>query len=161
MRMLLLVAGVAALAAPGLASAQPGCLAQQHDSRVAGTVVGAGLGATLGSAIVGPGSRGAGVVAGAAVGDAVGNVADGASVTCGGYTQVGDYDADGVWRSGPGYYDQDGAWRQASGYYDQDGDWVDAPPPPARTSPGPPNAADYGADVAYTGGATRPTVSPR
>jgi hypothetical protein len=143
--MLLLVAGVAALAGPSLASAQPGCLAPQHDSRVAGTAVGAGLGATVGGAIVGPGARDA--VAG---GSAIGN-AGGASVTCGGYTRVGDYDADGVWRSGPGYYGQDGVWRQASGYYDQDGDWVDAAaPPPARTSSAPPNAADYGADVAYT-----------
>jgi len=137
MRKLLLIAGVAALAIPGIASAQPGCMGQQQDNRVAGTVVGAGLGAVLGGAIAGPGSRGDGAVAGAAGGGAIGNAADG--VSCGGYTQVG-------------YYDDDGVWRQASGYHDQDGDWVDAAPPlPAQPAPSPPYAGDYGADVAYTG----------
>jgi hypothetical protein len=116
MRKLLLIAGVAALAIPSIASAQVGCMEQQHDNRVAGTVVG------------------------------------GSGVSCGGFTQVGYYDADGVWQAGPGYHDSDGIWRQASGYYDQDGDWVDAaPPPPPQPAPNPPYAGDYGADVAYTG----------
>jgi hypothetical protein len=152
MRKLLLIAGVAALAIPSIASAQPGCMERQHDNRIAGTVVGAGLGAVLGSAIAGPGSRGAGAVVGAVGGGAIGNAAGGSSVSCGGYTQVGYYDADGVWQAGPGYYDADGVWRQASGYYDQDGDWVDAaPPPPPQPAPSPPYAGDYGADVAYAG----------
>jgi hypothetical protein len=119
----LLIAGVVALALPSLASAQPGCLEQRHDNRVAGTVAVAGLGAVIG----------------------------GASTACGGFTQVGDYDANGVWRAGPGYHGANGVWRQAGGYYDGDGDWVDAAPPPAsHPAPAPPSAGDHGADVAYT-----------
>jgi hypothetical protein len=139
MHKLLLIAGVAALAIPSIASAQPGCLEQQHDNRVAGAVAGAGLGAALGSVIAGPGSRGAGAVVGAVSGGAIGAAAGGSSVSCGGYTQVG-------------YYDDDGVWHQAGGHYDEDGNWVDAaPPPPPQPAPSPPYAGDYGADVAYTG----------
>jgi hypothetical protein len=129
MRKLLLIAGIASLAMPSLAAAQPGCREQQHDNRVAGTVVGAGLGALIGSAVAGPGSRGAGAVVGAVGGGVVGDAAGGASVTC---------------TTPTGYYDDNGAWHAASGYYDGDGHWVDG----ARPAP---SGGDYGADVAYVG----------
>lgn len=150
MRRLLLIAGIASLAvpalvAPSVASAQPGCREQQHDSRVAGTVVGAGLGALIGSAVAGPGSRGAGAVVGAVGGGVVGNVAGGSSVNCD--SRAGYYDADGVWRANAGYYDDSGAWHTASGYYDSDGAWVDGVRPAAPA----PSADNYSADVAYVG----------
>lgn len=136
MRKLLLIAGIASLtiptlAIPSIASAQPGCREQQHDSRVAGTVVGAGLGALIGSAVAGPGSRGAGAVAGAVGGGVVGNVAGGSSVNC---------------DSRAGYYDDDGVWHAASGYYDGNGAWVDGARPASA-----PSADNYSADVAYVG----------
>jgi len=132
MRKLLLIASVAAVAIPGLASAQPGCREQQHDNRVTGTVLGAVGGALLGGAISG---RAGGAVIGGVAGGAVGNVAGGASVTCANYH---------------GYYDADGVWHEASGYYDADGNWVDTRPPAVDYSAAP-NPNDYGADVAYTG----------
>ena len=143
MRKLLLIAGVAALAMPSIALAQPGCREQQHDNRVAGTVVGAGLGALVGSALAGPGSRGAGAVVGAVGGGVIGNAAGGSSVTC--ETRAGYYDDSGVWHDG-GYYDDNGSWRAASGYYDGDGNWVDG----ARPAPAP-SADSFSADVAYVG----------
>jgi hypothetical protein len=129
MRKLLLIAGVAAFAIPGLASAQTACRQQQHDNRVAGTVVGAGLGALLGSAVAGHGSKGTGAVVGAIGGGAIGNIAGGASTNC-------DYTANG-------YYDNNGVWHAATGYYDSTGAWVEGAPPPY--------AGGYSADVAYTG----------
>jgi hypothetical protein len=152
MRKLLLIAGVAALAAPslalpGIASAQPACREQQQDNRVAGTFAGAGLGALLGSAIAGPGSRGAGAVVGAIGGGVVGNAAGGSSVNCD--TPAGHYDNEGVWHDGAhgdGYYDDNGAWHAASGYYDGAGAWVDG----ARPAPAP-SADSFSADVAYVG----------
>ncbi len=142
MRKLLLIAGVAALAIPSIASAQPGCREAQHNHRVAGTVVGAGLGALIGSAVAGPGSRGAGAVVGAVGGGVVGNVAGGSSVNCD--TRTGYYDGNGVWRAYSGYYDDNGSWHAASGYYDGDGRWVDGVRPA-------PSVGSYGADVAYVG----------
>lgn len=142
MRKLLLIAGVAALAIPSIASAQPGCREQQHNHRVAGTAIGAGLGALLGSAIAGPGSRGAGAVVGAVGGGVVGNVAAGSSVKCD--SRTGYYDQNGEWRAYPGHYDDDGTWRAAGGYYDGDGRWVDG----ARPAP---SVESYGADVDYVG----------
>ena len=135
MRKLLLIAGVAVLAVPGLASAQPGCREQQHDNRVAGTVLGAAGGALLGGAI---GGNATGAVIGGVAGGAVGNVAGGASTSCANYH---------------GYYDRDGVWHEASGYYDADGNWVDARPPAIDYgyAPPPPYPGEYGADVAYVG----------
>jgi hypothetical protein len=145
MRKLLLIAGLAALVVPSIASAQPGCREQQHDNRVAGTVAGAGLGALIGSAVAGPGSRDTGAVVGAIGGGTVGNIAGGSSVNCD-YLLAGYYDENGVWRANPGYYDDNGAWQTASGYYDGDGVWVEG----VRPLP-PPSADTYGADVAYVG----------
>jgi hypothetical protein len=153
MRKLLLIAGVAAFAIPGLAAAQPGCVQQQHDNRVAGTVFGAGLGAIFGSTIAGPGNRGAGAVLGAVGGGALGNVAGGASVNCDRVSQNGYYDSDGVWHGQQGYYDNGGAWHMASGYYNTSGAWVEGvnPAPPPTPAEGVPSAGEYGADVAYVG----------
>ena len=142
MRKLLLIASMASLAIPCIASAQPGCREEQHNHRVAGTLAGAGLGALIGSAIAGPGSRGAGAVVGAVGGGVVGNVAGGSSVTC--ETRTGYYDSDGVWHAYDGYYDDNGAWHVASGYYDSDGRWVYG----ARPAP---SVDSYSADVAYVG----------
>jgi hypothetical protein len=134
MRKLLLIAGVAVLAVPGLASAQPGCREQQHDNRVAGTVLGAVGGALLGGAISGHAS---GAVIGGVAGGAVGNVAGGASTRCADYPRSG-------------YYDSRGVWHEADGYYDSDGNWVETRPPAVDYSVAP-NPYDYSADVAYTG----------
>ena len=134
MRKLLLIAVVAALAVPGLASAQPGCREQQHDNRVAGTVLGAVGGALLGGAVSG---RAGGAVVGGVAGGAVGNVVGGASTSCADYPRGG-------------YYDSRGVWHEAAGYYDADGNWVETRPPAVDYSYAPtPN--EYGADVAYTG----------
>lgn len=131
MRKLLLIAGVAVLAVPGLALAQPGCRAEQHDNRVAGTVLGAAGGALLGGAISG---NATGALIGGVAGGAVGNVAGGASTDCSHYY---------------GYHDANGVWHQASGYYDADGNWIDTRPPAVDYGPAYPE--EYGADVAYTG----------
>ncbi len=137
MRKLLLIAGVAALAVPGFASAQPGCREQQHDNRVAGTVIGALGGALIGGAVAGHGSKGAGAVVGGVTGGVVGNVVGGASTNCANFPRGG-------------YYDSTGVWHEADGYYDANGNWVDARPPAVDYSVAP-HPEDYGADVAYTG----------
>jgi len=149
MRKLLLIAGVAALTVPGLASAQTSCREQRHDNRVAGTVLGAVGGALIGGAVAGHGSKTTGAVIGGVAGGAVGNAVGGASSTNCDYSRTG-------------YYDSNGVWRTASGYYDADGNWVDTRPPAVdygyetrrydnnyATNP-----YDYGRDVAYTGGRT-------
>jgi hypothetical protein len=137
MRRLLLIAGVAALTVPGIASAQTSCREQRHDNRVAGTVLGAVGGALIGGAVAGHGSKTAGAVIGGVAGGAVGNAVGGASTNC-------DY-------SRTGYYDSNGVWRTANGYYDADGNWVDTRPPAVDYGYAP-SPYDYNADVAYTGG---------
>jgi uncharacterized protein YcfJ len=139
MRKLLLIAGIAALAIPSIAAAQPGCEEQKHDSRVAGTLLGAGVGALIGGSVAGHGSKGVGAVAGAVGGGLIGNAAAGSSVHCDGY-----YDANGVWHTASGYYDSHGRWVATgpTGYYDSHGRWVTTAP----------YAGAYGADVAYVGG---------
>jgi hypothetical protein len=149
MRKLLLVASLAVVALPGLASALPGCLEQQHDSRVAGTMAGAGLGAVAGGVAPGPGSNGAGPLVVNFGGGAA--LAAGEASGCDGYTRIGDYDGDGLWRPGPGHEGPDGEGHSASGYVDRDGNWFDAAPPPPSQPPAPPYAGSYGADVAFTG----------
>jgi hypothetical protein len=133
MRTLLLMAGIGALTIPGVALAQSDCWRQQQDNQIAGAVVGAGVGAAVGGAVAGPGEHGAGAVIGAIGGGAVGNAAGGAATDCAAYISGGYYDAQGVWRQGPGYYD--GA-----------GQWIDTAPAPAALA-----AGDYNADVAYSG----------
>jgi hypothetical protein len=134
MRKLTLIAGMVALALPGLAAAQPSCHEQKNDDRVVGTVVGAGVGAVIGGAI----GHGPGAVAGAVGGGVIGNAAGGSQVHC---DRTGFYDTDGVWHQADGYYDTGGNWvsNPASGYYDTDGHWIATAPMGA------------GADVAFTG----------
>jgi hypothetical protein len=134
----LLIAGLSAAAfLPSLANAQTYCQEQRNDNRVAGTVIGAGIGAILGNAVT-SGSAGGTIVGG--VGGAVaGNAIAGSATNCG-QNQYGYYDSRGAWMprvsNAQGYYDQDGRWvmrstayaPQASanqyGYYDQSGSWV-------------------------------------
>jgi hypothetical protein len=145
----LLLAGLAAAAfIPSLASAQESCQQAQHDNRVAGTIVGAGLGAILGGAITG---HGGGAVVGGVGGAVVGNAVAGSGTRCG-ENQYGYYDANGRWvprtYTAAGYYGPDGSWVAAppAGYADN------GPPPPPAYGPGygPPPAPEYGQDAAYT-----------
>lgn len=135
MRKLLIAAGVAALAIPCAAVAQP-CAVQQDNHATAGTVAGAGTGALVGAAVGGP----VGAVVGALGGAAVGGSAGATAPTSCDYTRTGYYDGAGVWR--PGYAYTAPAYT-SGGYYDANGTWVPYGAPPA---------ADYGSDVAYTGG---------
>jgi hypothetical protein len=152
MRKHLLAAGIAAAALiPTFAVAQQTC-EQQHQNRVAGTVVGAGLGALLGAAIAGRNNTGAGVVVGGLGGAVVGNQLTRPTEDCA--HAYGYYDSNGRWHANAvargyasGYYDRSGAWvdgapngyydsqerwvpatssADASGYYDRDGRWVPA-----------------------------------
>lgn len=81
MRTKLLVIGLIAAALPGAAMAQPydpGCVQQNQDNHVAGTVLGAIGGALIGGAIA-PHSHGAGVVLGGVGGAAAGNAIAGSA----------------------------------------------------------------------------------
>jgi hypothetical protein len=130
----LLLAGLAVAAiTPSVAAAQ---CASANANRAAGTVVGAGVGALLGSAI--SGGRAGGAIVGGVGGAVAGNAIAGANSTCA--NQYGYYDANGVWIPNTAT-----AW----GYYGPDGRWVDRGPPPgpAAYAPGPQSDVD----VAYTG----------
>jgi hypothetical protein len=85
MRTKLLIAGfMMAVALPATALAQPydpGCVQQNQNNRVAGTVVGAIGGALIGGAIGGRHSGGAGAVIGGVTGAAAGNAIAGANNT--------------------------------------------------------------------------------
>jgi hypothetical protein len=126
---LLLIASVAVVAIPALASAQPGCPAPPHDNRVAGTERG------LAPIVVDF--------------DRPGAVYAGEASACDGVTRIGD--GDGVWHPGPRHAAADRDGHSASGYVDRDGNWFDAAPPPPHQPPAPPYAGSYGADVAFTG----------
>ena len=143
MRTYLLIASVAALAIPGLASAQTTCHQEKDNSRVVGTVVGAGLGALVGSALAGHHNATAPAIGGAVVGGFAGNAIGGSTVHCDRYDN-GYYDRDGRWHEASGYYDRDGRWVRAypgTGYYDSSGRWHSM------------RSADaYGRDAAYAGG---------
>lgn len=133
MRRHLLVAGIAAAALiPSFAFAQASC-EQQHNNRVAGTVVGAGLGALLGSAIAGHGDKTTGAVIGGIGGAVVGNQVSKSRADCA--HAYGYYDTNGAWHANTveranaaGYYDRDGQWVDGApnGYYDRQGRWVTA-----------------------------------
>ncbi len=76
----LILAGVLAAVLPSAALAQPpdpGCVQSNQNSKVAGTVLGAGAGALLGSVLAGRHSRGEGAVLGAVGGGVAGNVISG------------------------------------------------------------------------------------
>ena len=167
MRKHLLLAGFAALTLiPSLAVAETNC-ETHRGNRVAGTVVGGGIGALLGSAIAGRGDRTAGAVIGGIGGAVLGNQISKPKADCahayGYYDKAGNwhanavdradaqgyFDRDGNWIDGTpnGHYDRNGRWvaasaSEASGYYDAQGHWV-----PASAS------AYYGPDERWTPGA--------
>jgi len=110
----LLLAGLAAAAfIPSLASAQESCQQARHDNRVAGTIVGAGLGALLGNVVSGHGGKPGGTVIGGVGGAFVGNQIAGSGTRCG-ENQYGYYDGSGQWMpktsTAYGYYGPDGRW---------------------------------------------------
>ncbi|MEO8115734.1 MAG: glycine zipper 2TM domain-containing protein [Phenylobacterium sp.] len=133
MRKHLLAAGIAAAALmPSFALAQQTC-EQQQNNRVAGTVVGAGLGALLGSAIAGHGDKTTGAVIGGIGGAVVGNQVAKSNTDCS--RAYGYYDNNGAWHASSvaranaaGYYDRNGNWVNGApnGYYNNDGRWVTA-----------------------------------
>ncbi len=128
----LMTAGLAVVSfTPSLAAAQ-NCQ-ERHDNRVAGTVIGAGVGALLGGAI--SGGRTGGVIVGGVGGAVAGNAIAGSSTNCG--NQYGYYDANGAWVPNTA---------NAQGYYGPDGRWVaNAPPPgPSAYAPVPPPYASSG-----------------
>ena len=136
MRKTLLAAGIAAAALlPTFALAQQTCEEQQRNNRVAGTVIGAGLGAILGSQVSGNGARTEGSVVGALAGGFAGNQIAKSRTNCTSPNAYGYYDTNGAWHantvdraSAQGYYDRDGRWVDGApnGYYDSQNRWVAA-----------------------------------
>ena len=134
MRKFTLAAGLAvAVLVPSLALAQSSC-EQQSGNRAAGTVVGAGLGALVGSAIAGRGNHTTGAIVGGVGGAVIGNSIGGSSADCA--HAYGYYDRDSQWHAtrvsrevAAGYYDRDGRWveGQPQGYYDSDRNWHTGP----------------------------------
>jgi len=125
MRIQILVAGVCAAAfIPVVALAQQTC-EQRQSNRVAGTIVGAGVGAVAGGAVAGRDDRGKGAVIGGVAGALIGNqVAKGQAAK-------GREDCARAY----GFYDNQGSWHanavsrgEASGYFDRNGEWVDGAP---------------------------------
>jgi hypothetical protein len=133
MRIQTLVAGVCAAALiPTAAFAQQTC-EQRQNNRIAGTVVGAGLGAIAGSAVAGRGDRNEGAVIGGIAGALVGNQIAKGQPDCA--RAYGYYDNNGAWHANAvarnnaqGYFDRNGAWVEGAprGYYDRDARWVQA-----------------------------------
>lgn len=133
MRIQILAAGVCAAALiPTAAFAQQTC-EQRQNNRVAGTVVGAGIGAIAGSAVAGRGDRNEGAVIGGLAGALIGNQMAKGQPDC--TRAYGYYDNNGAWHanavarnSASGYFDRNGAWVEGAprGYYARDGRWVEA-----------------------------------
>jgi len=133
MRIQTLVAGVCAAALiPNAALAQQTC-EQRQNNRIAGTVVGAGIGAIAGSAVAGRGDRNEGAVIGGLAGALVGNQIAKGRPDC--TRAYGYYDNNGAWHANAvarnnaqGYFDRNGAWVEGAphGYYDRDARWVQA-----------------------------------
>ncbi len=97
---------------------------------MAGTVVGAGLGALLGSAIAGRGDHTTGAIIGGVGGAVVGNQVSAPNADCA--HAYGYYDRNSQWHANAvarndarGYYDRNGAWVSGApnGYYDTSGNW--------------------------------------
>lgn len=136
MRKTLLAAGIAAAALlPTFALAQQTCEQTQHNNRIAGTVIGAGLGAVLGSQVSGHGARTEGSVIGAIGGAIAGNQIAKSRDNCTTASAYGYYDSNGAWHansvdraSAAGYYDRDGRWVDGApnGYYDSQNRWIAA-----------------------------------
>jgi hypothetical protein len=163
-----LIAAIVAAAAlaPLAASAQNACEQAKTNQRVGGTLLGAGIGAAIGSQLAGHGSRGEGAVLGAVGGGIIGNQASKSNRDCSGY---GYYDGSGTWHANVsgyydrdhnwiaanngGYYDNGGVWHaRGSGYMDSDGYWVASGAPVGQpyADNGPPYAGGYGSDASYT-----------
>jgi hypothetical protein len=133
MRIQTLVAGVCAAALiPTAVLAQQTC-EQRQNNRVAGTVVGAGIGAIAGSAVAGRGDRNEGAVLGGLAGAVIGNQVSKGQPDC--TRAYGFYDNDGAWHAhavarndAAGYFDRSGAWVEGAprGHYDREGRWVQA-----------------------------------
>lgn len=133
MRIQTLVAGVCAAALiPTAALAQQTC-EQRQNNRVAGTVVGAGIGAIAGSAVAGRGDRNEGAVIGGLAGALLGNQMTKGKADCA--RAYGYYDNNGAWHANAvarnnasGYFDRTGAWVEGAprGHYARDGRWVQA-----------------------------------
>jgi hypothetical protein len=131
MRRHLLAAGIAAAALiPSFAFAQQTC-EERHNTRVAGTLAGAGIGALIGSAVAGHDDRGTGAVIGAVGGGIIGNQVAKSNADCA--HAYGYYDSNGRWHanavdraSAAGYYDRGGNWVDGTpnGYYDGGGRWI-------------------------------------
>ena len=149
MRNSMIAGGVAALALiPSLAAAQQTC-EERRNNRVAGTVVGAALGAIAGSAVAGRGDRNEGAVIGGVGGAVIGN-------------QLAKGGNNGDCRRAYGFYDNQGVWHSnavdrsyAQGYYDRNGVWVDGRPPAGdwdRNGRWAMSAGSYGAPTTYGGG---------
>jgi hypothetical protein len=133
MRIQTLVAGVCAAALiPTAAFAQQTC-EQRQNSRVAGTVVGAGIGALAGGAVAGRDDRTQGAVIGGIAGALLGNQLTKGQADCA--RAYGYYDNNGAWHANAvarnnaaGYFDRNGAWVEGAprGHYDAQGRWVQA-----------------------------------
>jgi hypothetical protein len=129
----------AAALIPSFAAAQQTC-EQQHSNRVAGTVVGAGAGALVGSAVAGRSDRTAGALIGGIGGAIVGNQLAKPNADCahayGFYDQNGLWHANGVDRANArGYYSRDGRWVDGAphGYYDAQNRWIATDTTPAAS----------------------------
>jgi hypothetical protein len=112
---------------PSIASAS----CQDRIGKTGGTLIGAGAGAVLGSAIAGRNDRGLGAVLGGIGGAIAGNTIAKSKGDCA--RAYGYYDTNGVWHvnstdrtTATGYYDRSGQWvdGQPNGYYDTSGRWV-------------------------------------
>lgn len=126
-----LIAGMVVITIlPSMAMAQVSC-EQQQANRTTGTVVGAGIGALLGSAIAGRSDRTTGAIIGGIGGAVIGNQVAKSSSNC--QRAYGFYDNDRVWHPSAsnsqqptGYYDRHGDWVDGApnGHYSNDGNWV-------------------------------------
>ena len=112
---------------PSFALAQQTC-EERTNSRVAGTLAGAAIGALLGNAVA-KNDRAAGTIIGGIGGGVIGNqISKGDCEHAYGY-----YDNNRVWHANPkssvaatGYYDRNGNWMNGvpNGYYDRQGHWI-------------------------------------
>lgn len=134
MRIQALAVGVCAAALiPTFALAQQTC-EQRQNNRVAGTVVGAGIGAIAGSAVAGRGDRDEGAVIGGIAGALIGNHLAKGQLDCA--RAYGFYDNNGAWHANAvardnaaGYFDRGGNWIEGAprGHYDRSGRWIAEP----------------------------------
>ena len=117
-RITLAVAAVAVMAiTPSVASAQYYYPDNNRDDQVVGGLIGAGLGAVLGSQVAGSGARTEGSVIGALVGGLAGSQIAGSNSNRGYYGNSGYYNG-GYYNRQTGYYSQPYSYSQPT-YYSQ------------------------------------------